>query len=67
MCFGQLKKEGMRWSESGLNHLLHLRLAWTSERLESLFALTFPIGAVPTLSQHCTLAPLEDACARKRP
>jgi hypothetical protein len=28
----------MRWSESGFNHLLHLRLAWANERFDSLFA-----------------------------
>jgi hypothetical protein len=29
---------GMRWSESGFNPLLHLRLAWANERFDSLFA-----------------------------
>lgn len=38
----RFKGVGMRWSESGLNHLLHLRLAWTNERFESLFEQTSP-------------------------
>jgi hypothetical protein len=31
---------GMRWSEGGFTHLLHLRLAWVNGRFESLFGLT---------------------------
>ena len=31
---------GMRWSEDGFNHLLHLRLAWVNGRFEALFGLT---------------------------
>ena len=38
----RFKGVGMRWSESGLNHLLHLRLAWANERFDSLFARTSP-------------------------
>lgn len=38
----RFKGVGMRWSESGFNHLLHLRLAWTNERFESLFARPSP-------------------------
>jgi hypothetical protein len=34
----RFKGVGMRWSESGFNHLLHLRLAWANERFDSLFA-----------------------------
>jgi hypothetical protein len=34
----RFKGVGMRWSESGFNHLLHLRLAWANERFECLFA-----------------------------
>ena len=30
----------MRWSESGFNHLLLLRLAWTNQRFDSLFSLS---------------------------
>ena len=33
------KGVGMRWSEDGFNHLLHLRLAWVNGRLEALFGL----------------------------
>jgi hypothetical protein len=34
----RFKGVGMRWSESGFNHLLHLRLAWANERFECLCA-----------------------------
>ena len=34
------KGVGMRWSEDGFNHLLHLRLAWVNGRFEALFGLT---------------------------
>ena len=34
------KGVGMRWSEGGFNHLLHLRLAWSNGRFEALFGLT---------------------------
>ena len=34
----RFKGTGMRWSESGFNHLLHLRLAWVNGRFDSLFA-----------------------------
>jgi hypothetical protein len=34
----RFKGVGMRWSESGFNHLLHLCLAWANERFECLFA-----------------------------
>lgn len=34
----RFKGTGMRWSESGFNHLLHLRLAWVNQRFDSLFA-----------------------------
>ena len=33
------KGVGMRWSEDGFNHLLHLRLAWVNGRFEVLFGL----------------------------
>lgn len=36
----RFKGVGMRWSEDGVNHLLHLRLAWVNGRFESLFDLT---------------------------
>jgi hypothetical protein len=36
----RFKGVGMRWSEDGFNHLVHLRLAWGNGRFEALFALT---------------------------
>jgi hypothetical protein len=36
----RFKGVGMRWSEDGFNHLLHLRLAWVNGRFETLFILT---------------------------
>jgi len=35
----RFKGVGMRWSETGFNHLLHLRLAWVNGRFEELFAM----------------------------
>lgn len=35
----RFKGVGMRWTETGFNHLLHLRLAWVNGRFEELFAL----------------------------
>jgi hypothetical protein len=35
----RFKGVGMRWSEDGFNHLLHLRLAWVNGRFDALFAL----------------------------
>jgi hypothetical protein len=34
----RFKGVGMRWSESGFNHLLHLRLAWVNGRFDQLFS-----------------------------
>lgn len=34
----RFKGTGMRWSEAGFNHLLHLRLAWVNGRFDPLFA-----------------------------
>ncbi len=34
----RFKGVGMRWSEDGFNHLLHLRLLWANGRLDDLFA-----------------------------
>jgi hypothetical protein len=34
----RFKGVGMRWSEDGFNHLLHLRLAWTNQRFDALFS-----------------------------
>src|SRR2546425_798359 len=39
----RFKGVGMRWSEEGFNHLLHLRLAWVNGSFEALFQL----GASP--------------------
>jgi hypothetical protein len=33
----RFKGVGMRWSEEGFNHLLHLRLAWVNDSFEALF------------------------------
>lgn len=35
----RFKGVGMRWSEDGFNHLLHLRLSWVNGRFASLFQL----------------------------
>jgi hypothetical protein len=40
----RFKGVGMRWSEDGFNHLLHLRLAWVNGRFDDLF----PLAASPT-------------------
>ena len=34
----RFKGVGMRWSEEGFNHLLHLRLAWVNGRFDAFFA-----------------------------
>ena len=34
----RFKGVGMRWSEDGFNHLVHLRLAWVNGRFEALFS-----------------------------
>jgi hypothetical protein len=36
----RFKGVGMRWSEDGFNHLLHLRLAWVNGRFDALFPST---------------------------
>lgn len=33
----RFKGVGMRWSEAGFHHLLHLRLAWVNQRFDGLF------------------------------
>ena len=38
----RFKGVGMRWSEDGFNHLLHLRLAWVNGRFDDLFAWNLP-------------------------
>jgi hypothetical protein len=37
----RFKGVGMRWSEEGFNHLLHLRLAWVNGSFETLFGVQF--------------------------
>lgn len=37
----RFKGVGMRWSEDGFNHLLHLRLSWVNERFDDLFTLAY--------------------------
>jgi hypothetical protein len=34
----RFKGSGMRWSNDGFNHLLHLRLAWVNHRFDTLFS-----------------------------
>jgi hypothetical protein len=34
----RFKGTGMRWSEPGFNHFLHLRLAWINRRFDALFS-----------------------------
>ncbi|MEL7330586.1 MAG: ISKra4 family transposase, partial [Cyanobacteria bacterium J06559_1] len=34
----RFKGVGMRWSEPGLNRLLHLRVAWVNQRFDALFS-----------------------------
>ena len=41
----RFKGVGMRWSEEGFNHLLHLRLAWVNGRFDALF--------LPEASPNC--------------
>jgi hypothetical protein len=36
----RFKGVGMRWSEDGFKHLLHLRFAWVNGRFEAVFSLT---------------------------
>lgn len=38
----RFKGVGMRWSEDGFNHLLHLRLAWVNGRFDSFFTSSAP-------------------------
>ena len=41
----RFKGTGMRWSENGFNHLLHLRLAWVNGRFDALFA-DYPLSPI---------------------
>jgi hypothetical protein len=38
----RFKGSGMRWSETGFDHLLHLRLAWVNQRLDHLLPTLHP-------------------------
>jgi len=38
----RFKGVGMRWSEDGFNHLLHLRLAWVNGRFDAIFSSSSP-------------------------
>lgn len=38
----RFKGVGMRWSEDGFNHLLHLRLAWVNGRFDAFFPIAPP-------------------------
>jgi hypothetical protein len=40
----RFKGVGMRWSEDGFNHLLHLRLFWANGRLDELFGFSCPLN-----------------------
>lgn len=41
----RFKGVGMRWSEDGFDHLLHLRLFWVNGRFDTLFDLAAPINS----------------------
>ncbi len=38
----RFKSVGMRWSEVGFNHLLHLRLAWVNGQFDAIFMVETP-------------------------
>ena len=38
----RFKGVGMRWSEDGFNHLLHLRLSWVNGRFDTFFPASIP-------------------------
>ena len=40
----RFKGVGMRWSEEGFNHLLHLRLAWVNGSFEALFGVQLQLS-----------------------
>lgn len=41
----RFKGVGMRWSEDGFDHLLHLRLFWVNGRFDTLFDLAAPVDS----------------------
>ena len=48
----RFKGVGMRWSEEGFNHLLHLRLAWVNGRFDNLFGNTsWTVTSPPSLNR----------------
>jgi hypothetical protein len=48
----RFKGVGMRWSEAGFNHLLHLRLAWVNDRFDILFGNTsWTVVSAPSLNR----------------
>jgi len=48
----RFKGVGMRWSEAGFNHLLHLRLAWVNGRFDNLFGNTsWTVTSPPSLNR----------------
>ena len=48
----RFKGVGMRWSEEGFNHLLHLRLAWVNGRFDNLFGNTsWIVNSPPSLNR----------------
>jgi len=59
-----LQRVGMRWSEPGFDHLLHLRLAWVNQRLRSLLPGHDPL---PQLGDAPGSHPIRAAAVRWRP
>lgn len=47
----RFKGVGMRWSEDGFNHLLHLRLAWANGRFDDLFGEAASPANVPSMNR----------------
>jgi hypothetical protein len=47
----RFKGVGMRWSEDGFNHLLHLRLAWVNDRFDDLFGEASSNAHVPSMNR----------------
>ena len=59
----RFKGVGMRWSETGFNHLLHLRPAWVNGTFASLFE---PVEtAIRRLNAVSQEAPPTERCARR--
>ena len=45
------KGVGMRWSEEGFNHLLHLRLAWANGRFDEIFGAGAAVPSIHPLNR----------------